>query len=297
MNEATEAKPVEGMTDKNCKFYRLDMVTDGPDLLKEKSLQEFHETLFQSAARGDLSFTVNTRMKDGSSASQTFTVSQVMQSTPPDETMTKKNTFDLAEVGKKIKTPSETSILVDPEKVTMKSIGDCYVSCKDEVSMDCQSFSYCHDPLNDENSCILTSKLIDTSDEGKKNESNELVTIDTQCDTFFLSYINRFEKMPGKYATINGSKMVDVKEEEDCAKFCTRETSFRCESFALCGSQCILRSVHILGQQTDQSTVSKELEALTPLIPLVEEAEKDPNKNTGHSCSLYQGELDHVMVD
>ena len=127
------------------------------------------------------------------------------------------------------------------------SLGDCYEACRDEMSLECQSFSFCRGN-GEAIRCILSSELI------KPDASNETMVSnldrDTSCTTWMRSYISRFEKIEGRVTLLPGGKQLEtsaVSNELDCARQCTYEKDFQCQSFEYCSNKrCILRKDHFV---------------------------------------------------
>ena len=257
---ANETKP--------CDFYERSLLgTDGRELVAEPDLKEVERLLFEAYANGDLVI----KIKDpGQEKEQSLIVSGLLVSrSEEDDADKREELFRPLSPGFKIKPADTAKVILPSDPSRQLTLGDCYLSCKEQDSMTCQSFSFC-DMGNLE--CVLSSLLIDESSEG--DTDNGPMEMNQNCSTYSVSYMHRFQKFEGKVDEISGEVLEKSKDEQTCAKECSSFEGFKCESFAFCGSECILRKEHMFESQ------------VTTIGPGPGEEGKRKNV-TGKGCTLY----------
>lgn len=248
-----------------CVLYERSLLgTDGQELIAEPDLKEVERLLFEKFAEGELMI----KLKDpGQEKEQNLIVSSIIVSRSEEDDIDKREEpFRELSPGFKIKVADTAKIITTKDESAPITLGDCYLSCKEEDSMTCQTFSFC-DTGNIE--CVISSLLIDESSE--VDPENGPLEMNRNCSTYTMSYMNRFDKFAGNVDEITGEILEKkTKDAATCAKECSSIDEFKCESFAFCGSECILRKEHMFEVTT------------------IEPVEKENRRNvTGKGCTLY----------
>ncbi|GAB1610699.1 hypothetical protein Ahia01_001356300 [Argonauta hians] len=121
------------------------------------------------------------------------------------------------------------------EEFSQQSVDDCAGVCL-ALDEDCAGFGFC---LN-QGSCYLTTEFPDTHPYNLKDQKG--------CLVYNRNYINEFNKHPGKSMVMKGDKSVDADNAMLCAKQCSENKDFPCESFEYCENlgECTLGKVHIM---------------------------------------------------
>lgn len=253
-----------------CVLYERSLLgTDGRELMAEPDLKEVERLLFEKFAEGELKI----KLKDpGQEIEQDLIVSSIIVSRSEEDDMDKREEpFRELSPGFKIKVADTSKTIPPKDESAPITLGDCYLSCKEEDSMICQTFTFCDTGKIE---CVISSLLIDESSEG--DPENGPLEMNRNCSTYSMSYMNRFEKFAGNVDEITG-EMVEKKTKDaaTCAKECSTVDGFKCESFAFCGSECILRNEHMFEKNT---------------VEPVKDRIRGKNV-TGKGCTLYHGKF------
>lgn len=200
------------------------------DLNKEPSLTQLKEKLFDLVNKGQLTFTI-----EADSVVETYVVDNIMSSQSPERYLEQKS-FKLTTRGAQInvKASPETSL---ESKTLVTSLGDCFLACRQELAFICESVSYCRDDKGSAK-CILSS-IMSTSEDLKFEAS-------PTCDIYGKAYGTRFIEVEGSLKGATGEKKLQKVTQEECARQCTLDEEFECQSFAFCGGDCLLKKGHAL---------------------------------------------------
>lgn len=114
------------------------------------------------------------------------------------------------------------------------SVDDCANLCLAEPTYKCESFAFCFS----QGDCYLASSHPD--------QNPQMLEIHKGCSVYNRNYLYRYDKEPGVSTVTTGTKGVDVTSASDCAKHCTINDDFLCQSFQYCPqiNECTLSKVH-----------------------------------------------------
>jgi hypothetical protein len=155
-----------------------------------------------------------------------------------------------------VESSPETSL---EAKTLVTSLGECELACQQESSFICESLSFCRDGTGFAK-CIMSSLTTDEKNFKKKKEAT--------CDVYGKAYLSRFQEIEGSMVGASGDSDIKDVTVEECARRCSLEDKFRCQSIAFCGTECLLKEGHAMIEKVDKT--KKE-------------------QVNGHDCTLYTG--------
>ncbi|KAI1299837.1 hypothetical protein HDE_03665 [Halotydeus destructor] len=237
---SVRAKPITGGDKMSCKLFYRDLDNAARQRAwKEPELKDIELTLKELVKSKKLAFTLS-QERLGDEVTDTTYIVDTVQVASNTQRRLETRRFVQTISGSKINSTGET-VLEKPEADTL---GACYGNCADDVSIDCQSFSFCR--TNSKVHCVISSVRL--TSESTKDSNQSYVEPDTQCSVYTVAYLNRFTKLDAKTARTPGGTMVDtelVNSVNDCAQQCTKSTSLNCQSFQFCTSgHCFLHKEH-----------------------------------------------------
>ncbi|ESO85118.1 hypothetical protein LOTGIDRAFT_168146 [Lottia gigantea] len=122
-------------------------------------------------------------------------------------------------------------------KVPQTAVDDCATICATMDKFTCQSFEYCYTTGD----CSLSTIHPD--------QHPELLQRNDFCDLYGKQYVKEYQQFKGQVLSTQADKILDkVTTTEDCAAYCSKESTFSCLSFDYCAKDrsCRLRKSHIL---------------------------------------------------
>lgn len=258
LTDQEAGKPIpskELAEDAICSLYtRTAQNTLGAELLNEPELEKAGDDLVELVKNGELTIPMKEKVND-KDLQEDLLVKDIRQGTNSEDIGNNLRTFERTMEQTMIKEDSETS--KKPETDKMTSLGDCYNACRDEISLVCQTFSYCR--KNGQTTCILSSLPISDKMEEKERKANTMV--DTSCSVYTRNYLVRFTQMKGFASlTPGGTVSQTASTPQECAKECTYKKDGKCESFEFCNDKtCILREEHWLElKSADKDKIKKD---------------------------------------
>ncbi|XP_059170925.1 uncharacterized protein LOC131952325 [Physella acuta] len=124
------------------------------------------------------------------------------------------------------------------ETFTGLSVTDCAYMCLQENVFDCASFEFSFTTER----CRLSSGYPDQKRDGSVYNKTKNVNI------YAKLYTKDYTKYPGEvFTTVADKVLSNVRTDESCARECTSNLNFQCESFEICyDGTCKIRKTHLI---------------------------------------------------
>ncbi|KAH9489819.1 hypothetical protein Btru_036399 [Bulinus truncatus] len=130
----------------------------------------------------------------------------------------------------------------------MVSVTDCALSCSQENTFSCQSYDYSFTT----GECRLTSVHPDEFNSSQPAIINASMFTNIYSKMYTMEYTRNSAEV---FTTVADKRLTNINSDEMCARACTINSDFRCESFEICDDgSCNLRKTHIIQAKSSDLT-------------------------------------------